>query len=85
MIDKKRLLQIEDEITKLGYTVLDIKQGKDKEYEIEEPSGEKYIEGGNEWIDIILKEEFDYDAFYKKLMELEDSLPNSTLILINGK
>lgn len=85
MINKKILLQIEDEITKLGYTVLDIKQGKDKEYEIEEPNGEKYIEGGNEWLDIILKEEFDYDTFYKKLMELEDSLPNSTLLLINGK
>lgn len=85
MIDKKKLLQIEDEISKLGYTILDIKQGKDKEYEIEEPDGSKYIEGGNEWVDFIVKEEFDYDTFYKELMEWEESLPNSILLLINGK
>ena len=85
MIDKKQLLIIEDEISRLGYTVLDIKQGKDKEYTIEEPNGETFVEGGNEWIDIITKEEFDYDTFYKKLINLEESLPNSTLLLINGK
>ena len=85
MVDKKVLLQIEDKISNLGYTVLDIKQGKDKEYLIEEPNGETYTEGGNEWINVITKEEFDYDAFYEKLMEIEDSLPNSTLLLINNK
>ncbi|MCH5167545.1 MAG: hypothetical protein J1F35_06580 [Erysipelotrichales bacterium] len=85
MVNQKKLLQIEDEITKLGYTVLDIKQGKDKEYIIEEPNGEKYTEGGNEWIEVITKEEFDYDTFYKELMILEESLPDSTLLLVNGK
>ena len=85
MVDKKVLLHIEDEISKLGYTILDIKQGKDKEYFIEEVDGERYIEEGNEWINVITKEEFDYDTFYEKLMEIEDSLPNSTLLLINNK
>ena len=85
MIDKKVLLQIEDKISNLGYTVLDIKQGKDKEYIIEEPNGETYTEGGNDWVNVITKEEFDYDVFYEKLMEIEESLPNATLLLVNNK
>ena len=79
------LSKIKNEISNFGYTVLDIKQGKDKEYLIEEPNGETYAEGGNKWINVITKEEFDYDTFYEKLMEIEESLTDSTLLLINGK
>lgn len=86
MLTQELLQQIKSEFSKKNYTVVNFEEGKEEGYSFfDEYSDEIIYESGNDFLNIIVAEKFNYKKDYELFSKVEYKLPGGYMLRINGE